>query len=1400
MTDAAEQIIQVALPAMGESVTEATLATWRKVPGDRVEAGEVLAEVTSDKVDVEIPALASGFLARILVQPGQTVPVGTVLAELTTGPPADGAARAETATPAPAVPAPDRVRELVTVGLPEMGESVTEGTVARWLKKAGDLVAAGEVLADITTDKVDVEVPAPAAGRLVRILADAGRTVAVGAALAEIEVTTEVATTPEPQEPRITPPAQRPAIVTPTDADPLALDLARRRGIDLSRVKGTGPGGIVRRRDVLSTLWQQPAPAADGRSPAQAGLPPTGSVRLQGPAATLAAYMTRSLAIPTATSFRTIAVDLLDLRRRELNAALRAAGSADKVSFTHVVGYAVVRAARDVPAMSAHVEEIECVLHRVHSGVHLGLAVDIERRDGSRFLVVPVIRDAAQLDFKTFRETYETLVAKARANRLTPDELKGATLSLTNPGGIGTVASVPRLMPGQGAIIAVGAIGYPPGLAAVDETRLRDLGVTKIMTVTSTYDHRIIQGAESGEFLGRVEGYLQGREGFYESLFESLGLRRPAAAPPEPPRPSPVPASHDLLAAVSAGMSLVKAFRTHGHLAARLDPLGSQPGGDPALDPATVHLTPELMAAIPADILRVKVPGQTLAEILPRLRATYCSTIAYEIEHISSHEQRVWLREQIESGTFRQPLPAERKLRWLQRLTKADAMERYLRRAFIGHKTFSLEGLDIMAPMLEEMVSQLADEHGAQEIVLGMAHRGRLSVIAHVADFPYASILVDFEQSGKRRNESDVTGDVKYHQGVTGTYATPAGKKVAVKLLPNPSHLEAVDGVVEGWARAEQTHRRGHELHLDINRAIPVLIHGDAAFPGQGVVAEVLNLQNLAGYSTGGTLHIIANNQVGFTTDPQEARSTRYASDLAKGFDLPIIHVNADDVEACISAVDLAVAYRQAFHEDVVIDLIGYRRFGHNETDEPAYTQPLMYAKIRSHPPVREIYAGQLVREGLLTAEASRQQAQAAYDYVAAAHARVKASLAKAPSADPSHSAFGGAAQAPVDTGVSGDQLLSLSEQLLSVPEGFTVHPKLVGQLQRHRRALEAGEIDWGQAEALALGSLLLSGVPIRLTGQDTERGTFSQRHLVFHDAKTARTWAPIQHLVGARATFELHNSPLSEYGALAFEYGYSAARPEALVLWEAQFGDFVNVAQVVVDQFIAAGQAKWGQASRLTLLLPHGYEGAGPEHSSARIDRFLYLTAQRNMGLANCTTAAQYFHLLRLQALSSPPRPLVLLTPKSLLRLKQAAASRDQLVKGKFQPVLDDPLTSDHPEAVRRLLFCSGKIFYDLALRPERARAGDLAIARLELLEPFPAEEVAALIARYPGLERLLWVQEEPRNMGAAGRVMRRMEGRLPPGIRFEYVGRAERASPSEGYPGAHQLEQARIVSEALG
>ncbi len=863
----------------------------------------------------------------------------------------------------------------------------------------------------------------------------------------------------------------------------------------------------------------------------------------------------------------------------------------------------------------------------------------------------------------------------------------------------------------------------------------------------------------------------------------------PAAAPPAAP---PAEIDDQVAPAIAAAMSLVTSIRSHGHLAAHLDPLGSEPAGDPTLEPERSGLTPQLMARIPSALLGLYVEGETLADAYPRLRDTYCGSIAYEIEHISDHEERVWLRQAIESGRYRTPLDDAGKVRLLERLSQVEGMEHYLRRAFLGQKQFSLEGLDVMVPMLDEAI-EIAADADAHEVVIGMAHRGRLNVLTHVVGRPYDVILREFE--GERTidavvvSEEGGSGDVKYHLGAEGTRATRAGE-ITVTLTSNPSHLEAVDPVVEGRARAEQTDRSTRQGYHDPTVALPVLIHGDASFAGQGEVAETLNLEGLPGYSTGGTLHLIANNQVGFTTDPSDGRSTRYSSDLAKGFDIPIVHVNADDPECALSAVRLALAYRSRFGHDVVVDLVGYRRHGHNEQDEAAYTQPLLAAAIAEHPTVRERYAASLVERGTVSAEQAKQFEQDVLEQLRTAHEALKETFA-AP-----HKQEGkiprGTDDSPV-TAVGEATLAALNEELLRFPEWFTPHPKLLKQLER-RRQLDA--IDWGHAEGLAFASLLVEGIPIRITGQDTERGTFSHRHAVLHDVHTGATFTPIQHLEEAAASFEIYNSPLSEYACVGFEYGYSAAAPEALVLWEAQFGDFANGAQIIIDQFISAGLSKWGETSRLTLLLPHGYEGNGPEHSSARLERFLQLGAQENLRIANCTTSAQYFHLLRRQALDATARPLIVMTPKGLLRLKQASSTLAELAHGEFRPVLDDPHADK--ERVGRLVLCQGKIYYDIVGHELRAASDDVAVARVEQLYPFPVAAAAELVRSYPNLSEVVWAQEEPQNMGAWRALRHRLE-EATPNVTLSYVGRPWRASPSEGYPTSHVREQDRIVRVAL-
>ncbi|MGI8440173.1 MAG: multifunctional oxoglutarate decarboxylase/oxoglutarate dehydrogenase thiamine pyrophosphate-binding subunit/dihydrolipoyllysine-residue succinyltransferase subunit [Thermoleophilaceae bacterium] len=1516
---ATQTTAQITMPAMGESVTEGTVLEWHAAAGDEIEADETVVEVSTDKVDTEVPAPASGVLVRILVEADETVPVGTVLAEIDVGatpaaatdaedemaaaeesssasvgearateaelvpagaatdaasspPTAGGNGRAGTRVsdgpdperaPAPHAPsdgdppaAADAGQSTVDVALPQMGESVAEGTVLEWHKQVGDAVAADETIVEISTDKVDTEVSAPASGVLAEILVGADETVAVGTVLARIAVGAgQSSHAPAPERPGDAPappesPGDAPALegesapgaaVRPlgtgegsngaAGATPVAARMASAHGLDLGSLTGTGPRGRINKRDVLAAVeGRSPtgaAPAAAASAPAPTASLGGTETALRGPAAMLARFMDESRSIPTATSFRTLEVRELDERRRALKAAGR------KLSFTHLIAWAIVEAAREMPVMAHTFAERDGKPVRVTpEGVSLGLAVDAERKDGSRSLVVPVLRGANELDFPTFVARYDELVAGARANSLSPDAYAGANISLTNPGGLGTVASVPRLMPGQGTIVATGSIALPAGFVNADPAALDQLGVSKVMTMTSTYDHRVIQGAESGAFLRRIDQLLQGEDGFYEAVRSALGIdgeavtaadgtrsAAPAAPPsangarvtaaepaPEGATPSVETAAHvGLLQAVQAASSLVKAHRMHGHLAARLDPLGTEPVGDPALYPETVNLTPELMEAIPASILRVAVPGETFAEALPHLDEIYCGTIAYEIEHIADHEARVWLRQAIESSHYRPPLEAEHQRRLLGRLSEVEALENYLHKAFLGKKQFSIEGLDVLVPMLDETI-EIAAARGAREVVMGMAHRGRLNVLAHTVGRPYETILVEFE--GEQHLNADTaqpeggTGDVKYHHGAAGTYQTVGAGAITVSLSSNPSHLEYVDPVIEGRARADQTNRKGRDLRHDPNLVVPVQIHGDAAFPGQGVVAETLNLQGLEGYSTGGTLHLITNNQLGFTTPPGEARSTRYASDMAKGFDMPIVHVNADDVEACIAAVRLCMAFRKRFERDAVVDVIGYRRFGHNETDEPAYTQPLMYEKIKAHPPVRLRYAEQLERGGTITAAEAEEMAKGAYARVADAHAELKERMA----ADPSTGEFQAvqldrSASHEPQTSVDGETVRRLNDQLIAVPEGFTVHRKLGPLLERRRETLgPEGGIDWGQAEALAWASLLEEGVPIRLTGQDSARGTFSHRHLTLHDVRTGNSHAPIQVLPGATAPFELHNSPLSESAALGFEYGYSAQAPDALVVWEAQFGDFMNGAQVIIDQFITSGLAKWGQTSRLTLLLPHGYEGSGPEHSSARLERFLQMGAEGNIRVANCTTPAQYFHLLRRQALIAKARPLVIMTPKKLLRLPAATSRLEELTGGAFRPVIDDPGLPGEREHVTRLVLCSGKIYYELAQHESRASAGHVAIGRVELLYPFAHDALRGLIDSYPNLREVVWVQEEPQNMGARVLMEARIRYLLPEGASFRYIGRPLRASPSEGYPAAHLAEQSRIVREALG
>ncbi len=845
-----------------------------------------------------------------------------------------------------------------------------------------------------------------------------------------------------------------------------------------------------------------------------------------------------------------------------------------------------------------------------------------------------------------------------------------------------------------------------------------------------------------------------------------------------------------LLRKAAAAASLIGAIQRHGHLAVQIDPLGTPPSGAAELKPEFHGITEADLAQIPATALGYD--KGTAADVVQRMRDLYCGALAYEFEHLNADAERAWFRETIESGAATTPLTDSEKKALLQRLTEVDGLERFLGLAYVSVKRFSIEGVDALVPMIDEAISRGA-QVGAKQVVIGMAHRGRLNVLTHVMGKPYRALLEEFEGHHPATNAESDTGDVKYHKGYRGTRDVPGAGPVAVELVPNPSHLEVVNPVVAGVARARQRVKGGSPNQRDEATVLPIVVHGDASFPGEGVVTETMNMAMLRGYRVGGTLHIIANNQVGFTTDPIDSRSTHYASDPAKGFDVPIVHVNADDAEACMQAVRLAIAYRQRFHKDFVVDLVGYRRHGHNEADQPAFTQPMMYKIIEEHPTPREVFGARLVRERKVTEDEvqSLDKAQGAklkqiYDEMkASGHADTKSDAAPAAPVN-----------ASPETAVRAEKRVARKEQLLSWPSTFKLHPTMARTLPRRRDAINTGAIDWGHAEALAFGSLLADGVSVRITGQDAERGTFSHRQAVLHDVNTGETFTPLANLPQAEGAFEVYNSPLSETAVMGFEYGFSVAAPEELVIWEAQYGDFANVAQPIVDQFISAGRAKWRQESGLVLALPHGYEGQGPEHSSARLERYLQLAAEDNMVVAYPSTPAQYFHILRRQAARRPLRPLVLMQPKSLLRLREATSKLEDFTSGTFQAVIDDPAMTEKREQVQRLVFCTGKMYYDLVAAADRPQ--NVAIVRVEELAPWP-REIGELVDQYPNVEEVVWAQEEPKNMGAWTYVQPRLRASIGTVTTLKYVGRPERSSPAEGYKASHDVEQARIVKDAL-
>jgi multifunctional 2-oxoglutarate metabolism enzyme len=1145
------------------------------------------------------------------------------------------------------------------------------------------------------------------------------------------------------------------------------------------------------------------APAAPAARPAPVPAPPAGPaiagerVPLRGAAARIAENMQASLTVPTATTQRQIPIKLLDENRRLINEA-RATLDLSKISFTHLISWAVIQGVKAFPVMNDAFDGSAGEPARVRrEEIRFGLAVDVAKADGSRSLVVPNVKGAERMSFAEFVAASDDVVARARAGKLQISDFEGTTISLTNPGTLGTTASVPRLMPGQGAIIATGAIEYPAEFAAMAPSTLSRLAISKAVTFTSTYDHRIIQGAESGAFLARVEELLLGRHGFYESLFADLGLAfRPLQWEVDRVPPVSADGHGEDIAKQARVLELINGYRVRGHLIADIDPLRTREiAQHPELELSTYGLT---IWDLDREFYTGGLKGgdrMPLREIIALMRRVYCGKIGTEYRHISDPAEKYWIRARVAAAAAAEPLPAEIRKSLLVKLIAAEVFERFLGTRFLGQRRYSVEGCETAIPLLDRLVEGSA-ARGVDEVVIGMSHRGRLNILANVVGNSAERIFSGFEGVVHPDFPAD-EGDVKYHQGARTVRKSESGREIAVQVESNPSHLEAVDPVVEGVVRAKQERKAGHGPPA-WKPVLPVLLHGDAAFAGQGMVAEVLNLAQLPGYRTGGTIHVVINNQIGFTTPPSKGRSSVYSTDVAKINQVPIFHVNADDPEAAHRVLEIALDYRQEFHKDVVIDLVGFRRHGHSEGDEPTYTQPLMYRAIEGHPGVRTLYARRLAREGVVTeAEVEELEARQTAEYEAALAAAKEAARRPQPAA--SAGPRNELSAVEMETGVPRETLARIGRVLTTVPSGFRLNPKMVQQLARRAKMAEGEmQLDWGTAEALAFGSLLLEGTPIRVSGQDSSRGTFSQRHAVFHDTATGDTWTPLATLDAKQAPFEACDSPLSEFAVLGFDYGYSVEWPEALVLWEAQFGDFANGAQVIVDQFIASAEDKWRQTSRLGMLLPHGSEGQGPEHSSARIERYLQLCADGNMQVCNATTPAQYFHLLRRQMRQPVGKPLILFTPKSLLRLPAASSPIEALTSGGFRLCLDDPEVGDRA-LVERTLFCSGKVYYDLRTEKEKRRDFRTAVVRLEQLYPFPNERLSAIVAGYPKASRAVWVQEEPRNMGAWSFVKGRSEEFLPPGRNLAYVGRSASPSPATGNAGVHKKELEQFLAEAF-
>ncbi len=1150
----------------------------------------------------------------------------------------------------------------------------------------------------------------------------------------------------------------------------------------------TTPNVVVQPQQVSHATPQQivrPA-ATPTPTPAQAVAKPLTEIAtptsariepLRGVANRVVQSMEASLSVPTATSVRAIPAKLMIDNRTVINNHLKRARGG-KVSFTHIIGYAMIKALRQMPEMNAFFTEKDgkpAIGFPDH--INLGIAIDLAKEDGSRQLLVPSIKGCETMDFGQFWSTYESLVKKARKGTLAVEDFAGTTCSLTNPGTIGTVHSVPRLVQGQGLILGVGAMDYPAEFQGASEETIAQLAISKVVTLTSTYDHRVIQGAQSGDFLRRIHEILLGAEGFYDEIFAALRI------PYVPVRwySDTDSKGENAIDKNTSVQQLINSYRTFGHLMADIDPLEYKQRTHPDLDVVTHGLT---LWDLDRDFATGGFGGQRSAKlrnILGTLRDSYCRSIGIEYMYIDSPEERKWIQDQVEVGS---PFfPREEQLRILRKLNSAEAFESFLHTKFVGQKRFSLEGGESVIPLLDT-IARYAAKAKLDEICIGMPHRGRLNVLANVGGKSYGQIFQEFE-GHYQENSVQGSGDVKYHLGTYGDFVTESGDKTKIYLAANPSHLEAVNPVLEGIVRAKQDKKNVKNAFS----VLPVLIHGDAAFAGQGVVAETLNMSQLRGYRTGGTIHIIINNQVGFTTSPESARSSRYSTDVAKMIQAPVFHVNGDDPEACVRVARVAFEYRQTFNKDVVIDMVCYRRRGHNEGDEPSFTQPRMYKLIDAKRTTRVLYAEALVGRGDITQEEADAIAIEFQTQLEGIFASVHDKLPEKPLFDRLEEAD----PRQTNTAISEEVARKVAATQIAVPDNFKVHPKLLPQLQRRVTMLDDGTIDWSGGELLAFGSLLLEGHPIRIAGQDVGRGTFSNRHAVIRDHNDGSEWIPLRALIGSENQFFVVDSLLSEYAAMGFEYGYSLERSNALVLWEAQFGDFANGAQTIVDEFISSALQKWGERSSVVLLLPHGYEGQGPDHSSARIERFLTLCAENNMTIAQPSSAASYFHLLRWQVKNPARRPLVVFEPKSMLRLKAAASTLKDVTTGNFRPFISDPEVNN----ANRLILCSGKIYWELLA--ERARLGDhgTAIARVEQLYPLPVEEILAEMGKHPNAT-VLWVQDEPANQGPWPFFWANIHGELG-GREVRRVSRRATASPATGSIHVHEEEQKALIAEAF-